>query len=177
MIKKISLLVLLFTTLSPLFPVFVMREMCLHQAIILNDLNLVKKLLKKGAPIDEQNLYGNTPLHFAAYYGHTKIVRYLIEQGANIYILNEDCEMPVYVTKKLEIVNLLLEKEWFNELSKYIDLHSEKNNPFENSLIKEERLKTLKKISLSSSLANALSALKIIIQPKKANENATYSLN
>jgi hypothetical protein len=157
MIKKISLIFFFFTLLPFSFVTLsASKQAYLYQAIVNNDLDEVKQLLKDGAPIDGQNRYGNTPLHFAARYGRTKIVRYLIEQGANIYILNKDGNMPVYVTKKLEIVNLLLEKEWFDDIRSYCN--SEKT---------VTQLPLLKKISFSCSLAIAL----CLLRPRAPTEN------
>ena len=39
--------------------------------------------------LDEQNVYGNTPLHIAAYRGRERVGKYLVKLGANINIKNK----------------------------------------------------------------------------------------
>jgi len=46
-------------------------------------------LLKRGASINEVQLTGSTPLHGAAYYGHTLIVELLLQHGAKTDIINQ----------------------------------------------------------------------------------------
>ena len=165
MIKKISLIFFFFTVLPiSIISLLASKEINLYQAIKNNDLQEVKKLINEGAALNVKNEYGNTPLHFAAYYGHTNIVRYLIEKGANIYIENNDGEIPVYVTKKLEIVNILLEKEWNDDMKIYLDKNAKKNKIIQSPHRNEENLTLLKKISFSSKLAVTLFILKIKIK-------------
>ncbi len=135
------------------------KENALHHAIIEGDFELVKELLAQGADINEQNRYGNTPLHLAALYGQTNIVRYLIKHGANIYLINEDGEEPVYLAKKQSIIMLLLEKEWFDDMTVYLNKKSKKNLVLYT--IKEKNNAMLKKISFSLSLAIALCIFRI----------------
>ena len=46
------------------------------------DLDTVKVLLEKGAPIEAKTPYGQTPLYLAAMSGHEAVVRFLLEKGA-----------------------------------------------------------------------------------------------
>ncbi len=46
------------------------------------DLAAVRQLIEKGAPIEAQTQYGQTPLYLAAMNGHEAVTRYLIEKGA-----------------------------------------------------------------------------------------------
>ncbi len=46
------------------------------------DLNTVKVLLEKGAPIEAKTPYGQTPLYLAAMGGHDAVVQLLLEKGA-----------------------------------------------------------------------------------------------
>lgn len=46
-------------------------------------------LLERGASINEVQSTGSTPLHGAAYYGHTQIVRLLLQHGAKTAITNQ----------------------------------------------------------------------------------------
>ena len=46
------------------------------------DLISVKSLLEKGAALETQTAYGQTPLYVAAMSGHEEVVRFLLEKGA-----------------------------------------------------------------------------------------------
>ena len=45
-------------------------------------------LLKNGADINAQTTYGDTPVHLAAYRGHYKVVKTLVEAGCDLDIRN-----------------------------------------------------------------------------------------
>jgi hypothetical protein len=47
------------------------------------DLAAVKALLEKGAALETQTPYGQTPLYLAAMNGHEAVVEFLLEKGAN----------------------------------------------------------------------------------------------
>ena len=51
-------------------------------------IDVVKHFLEVGADIDAQDRVKRTPLHWASYYGHTNMVRFLLEAGANQKIKN-----------------------------------------------------------------------------------------
>jgi len=51
---------------------------------------MVKLLLRRGAHMDQQNLAGNTGLHYCFAYSHKVLADYLISKGANDQILNMD---------------------------------------------------------------------------------------
>lgn len=48
------------------------------------DLDLVRWLRQRGAPLDRADVGGRTPLSFAAALGDVEIVRFLVEQGASL---------------------------------------------------------------------------------------------
>ena len=54
----------------------------LHKAIKTGDIEQVKQLIAKGADVNATDNKGETPLHFAAVFGHTAIAELLIIKGA-----------------------------------------------------------------------------------------------
>ena len=74
--------------------------------------NIVKKELKRADP-NEVRTNGYTPLHFAAYAGHTDVVRLLLDGGANpnIIAMTEDSVTPLFLAAQkghTAVVRLLL---------------------------------------------------------------------
>ena len=54
-----------------------------------------KALLEAGAPVNQRQNDGSTPLHGAAYYGQTFVIRLLLAHGANPAIKNAWGNLPV----------------------------------------------------------------------------------
>ena len=54
----------------------------------MGQIDVVKHFLEVGADIDAQDRVKRTPLHWASSYGHTNMVRFLLEAGANQKIKN-----------------------------------------------------------------------------------------
>jgi hypothetical protein len=61
-----------------------MNRNAIFYAIYAEDLSLLKKMHDLQVDLEEMDTTGKTPLLVAAYFGYTKIVRYLIENGANV---------------------------------------------------------------------------------------------
>ena len=81
-----------------------------------DDLTEVTKLLKHGADIHSKNNYGKTALHVSAYWGHTEIVRVLLEYGADQNELFEKWDKQRIVKEFLEIENCDPNKKHTDEL-------------------------------------------------------------
>ena len=68
----------------------------LHYAVAFNCFDVVCFLLEECNDIDvnatDDDMY--TPLHMAYLYGYTQIAQYLIQHGADVYALNNDCCTP-----------------------------------------------------------------------------------
>lgn len=73
-----------------------MSDPALFAAASAGQVEMVDFLLKNGAkPDDYTNSHHHTPLMQAAHYGHTKIVKLLIENGANVSAHNIDGKTPL----------------------------------------------------------------------------------
>ena len=73
----------------------------LHIAILLDDAEKFKVLVKSGADTNVQNIHGDTPLHLASYLNKPRTVNLLLKRGgANPYTSNERMAMPCLVCKK-----------------------------------------------------------------------------
>jgi len=71
----------------------------LFAAAVGGDLARVKQLVVGcGADPNIQNKDGWTPLHYAAWQGHHKVVELLLEHGANPNIQKNDGETPLHFT-------------------------------------------------------------------------------
>lgn len=67
----------------------------LADAIQCSDLNRVKQLIPKGAKVNAQSNFGNTPLHNA--YSNLAISKLLLEAGANPNIPNRRNNLPIHL--------------------------------------------------------------------------------
>jgi ankyrin repeat protein len=81
-------------------------------AVIADDYRIVRRLLRRSAPINELCTLSNSPvkwsaLHFAAYYGHKEITRLLLSHNANFDQLVSDGSTPLHVSSDDTICILL----------------------------------------------------------------------
>ena len=51
-------------------------------------LGVARLLVTRKAQLDLQDILGDTALHFAAFYGNSKLVEYLLQQGADPTVKN-----------------------------------------------------------------------------------------
>jgi ankyrin repeat protein len=82
-----------------------------YDAVAGNDLKMVSKLLKRTPfPADE---YGYTPLHVAASYGWTEMIKLLLDNGADVnavvVFMQETPLQFAVIADKLDAVKLLVE--------------------------------------------------------------------
>ncbi|MBY0545247.1 MAG: ankyrin repeat domain-containing protein [Gammaproteobacteria bacterium] len=92
----------------------------LHWAARYDQVEIVKYLLSRGAPINHQNAGGNTPLYLAIYHGSEAVANLLIQEGANVDIANTkvlglseyDCTALHYAVRwaSVAVVRVILEK-------------------------------------------------------------------
>ncbi|AVP87204.1 hypothetical protein phytr_2470 [Candidatus Phycorickettsia trachydisci] len=60
----------------------------LHQAVMRNDLEMLKCLVQEGVDINTKGLNEYTPLHFAVEWGYIEVVKFLLDNGANVNATN-----------------------------------------------------------------------------------------
>ena len=80
----------------------------LQQCALDGNLEGLKLLLSLGADINKKGRGGWTALHFAASEGYIEIVRYLLRNGANVRIADNEHKFPVEITDDESILRLLL---------------------------------------------------------------------
>merc|ERR1712137_919654 len=61
----------------------------LHLAVTGEDIQTITFLLENGANPNNANAYGETPLHWAAEYNHTRVIELLRNRGASTKLRNE----------------------------------------------------------------------------------------
>lgn len=84
----------------------------LHAVANYLDFDLLKVLLQKGADINEQDKSGTTALLWAGQHPYESddknCVQFLLENGANANVANNQGETPLLVAEKLEVLQALL---------------------------------------------------------------------
>ena len=64
-------------------------------AALLDNTEIAKFLIEKGADVNTKSRDGSTPLHSAAFLGHTEIAELLIQKGAEVSPKNYRDETPL----------------------------------------------------------------------------------
>jgi ankyrin repeat protein len=74
-------------------------NMKIFKAIENNDVDAVKKIISlDGFDVNEQDKIGRTPMHCAAYFGNTEIIKILVENGADINETNNWGRTPLHIS-------------------------------------------------------------------------------
>lgn len=84
----------------------------LEQAASRGNLELVRKLIAQGAPVNQLDEENNSALISASFRGHNRIVRFLVGKGADVSIQNGDGNTPLHVSAwagKVKTVKLLVQ--------------------------------------------------------------------
>ena len=61
----------------------------LHHAVCFNRYKISSMLIKAGASINIEGIFGLTPLHYASMRGSLKLVKLLVKNGADINAVND----------------------------------------------------------------------------------------
>lgn len=81
----------------------------MFQAVLSDDVSMLKNTIDAGAKVNTKDSYGWTPLHRAVGNDRTDIVSILVNFGADVNIEQEEGFTPLHIARKSEIVILLLE--------------------------------------------------------------------
>ncbi|KAJ8101569.1 ankyrin repeat-containing domain protein [Lipomyces tetrasporus] len=76
-----------------------------------NNIPVVRTLLATQAHTpNDRDPHGYTPLHAAASYSHIDLLRYLVSEGGDVNITDEDSETPLFVVETVEAAKVLVEE-------------------------------------------------------------------
>lgn len=76
-----------------------------------NQISLVEQYLNSGKfTPNSKDPNGYTPIHAAASYGHTDLLRMLIERGGDINIQDEEGDTPLHHVEDINMAKLLVEE-------------------------------------------------------------------
>jgi len=82
----------------------------LHLACYYGSVDAAQKLAQFGVDLNAVDAFGMTPLHIAVIRGHERLVRLLIQAGANTFKLDQNGNPPVvYARDKQELRDLLVD--------------------------------------------------------------------
>lgn len=74
-----------------------------------NKIDLVKSLIETGKYTpNSADPNGFTPIHAAASYGNTELLRYLLDNGGNANVQDSDGDTPLHHCENLDIIKLLI---------------------------------------------------------------------
>ncbi|KAK9457729.1 ankyrin repeat-containing domain protein [Dipodascopsis uninucleata] len=74
-----------------------------------NNIDIVKELISSGKHTpNDHDPNGYTAMHAAASYGHHELLEYLIVEGGNINITDDDNETPLFVAEDIDTAKLLV---------------------------------------------------------------------
>jgi len=85
-------------------------ETVLMRAVAIDEPNIVKILLERGANVFAKNSTGWTALHYAAIYGRIEAMKLLLEFNAEINATDKSKETPLMKVVSVKIVKIFLER-------------------------------------------------------------------
>ncbi|MFQ1023395.1 ankyrin repeat domain-containing protein [Avibacterium paragallinarum] len=118
----------------------------LHRSNLLraSPVDVIKFYIKKGVPVNAQDIYGMTPLHYAMRAKNGDAAIALLEAGADPNIPNQDNLRPLsmigYMPNRLDILEMMLDKganvdNIINENETILESYNPKKYPFLNGEI------------------------------------------
>lgn len=98
-----------FTKNGPVLVTSLDKSCPIHMAACMGNSNAIQALVEAGAEVDSLDNADNTPLHYAAKYGHPSTVKMLRSLGGNPSLENKDYERPVDCLKEIDTRFLALD--------------------------------------------------------------------
>jgi hypothetical protein len=74
-----------------------------------DDRKKIEEVIDSGVSPNSADSNGYTPLHAAASYAHTDLLRYLVQKGGNVNIQDNDGDTPLHHVEDLKTAKLLIE--------------------------------------------------------------------
>jgi uncharacterized protein len=71
-------------------------QLTIHEAAFSGDIETVRSLVMTGAPVNEINADGYTPLMLAAFNGHADVVLHLLKTGADVNVADRQLLTPLH---------------------------------------------------------------------------------
>jgi uncharacterized protein len=76
-----------------------------------NNIDTVKEYISSGkCTANDKDPNGYTPIHAAASYGHLELLDYLMSQGGNINITDEEGDTPLHVVEDASVAKVIVEQ-------------------------------------------------------------------
>ncbi|CAN0182312.1 unnamed protein product [Phaeothamnion confervicola] len=73
-------------------------------------LEKVKSYIVEGCDINAKDSFGYTPIHAAAAYAQMGVLNWLIDNGANVNVIDADGDTPLHHCESVEPAQLLIAK-------------------------------------------------------------------
>ncbi|XP_051167734.1 ankyrin repeat and death domain-containing protein 1A-like isoform X1 [Leptopilina boulardi] len=73
------------------------NEYLLYEAVIKNEADSVRKVLKETVDVDTRNNYGRAPIHLAASKGNTEIIEMLMQYKCDIEVIDKNGMRPLHM--------------------------------------------------------------------------------
>ncbi|KAJ9583719.1 hypothetical protein L9F63_021940 [Diploptera punctata] len=90
----------------------------LHFAAFCGCANVVKMFLRKcnfnHKIINKKDIFGNTILHCAAVSGNSRLVKYLIQRGADVEARNKFTHSALHLAKRKTVIEILMNAQDYN---------------------------------------------------------------
>ncbi|XP_015126168.1 ankyrin repeat and death domain-containing protein 1A [Diachasma alloeum] len=99
-------------TLNPRTARILKNDLLLHEAVIKNEPETVRKVLQETVAVDSRNNYGRAPIHWAASRGNTEIIEMLIRAECDIEARDKFGMRPLHMAAwygHLEAVRMLID--------------------------------------------------------------------
>ena len=75
-------------------------DISIWTAVQEGNIEAVKQHLAAGTDVNAKNTSGQTPLHYATFYGHKEIAELLIAKGADVNAKNDNGRTPLDLAKR-----------------------------------------------------------------------------